>query len=131
MSAKRTRTFVDIDPTFAINRITNDVSVKIDERAISFAIKNLILTRYGERPFQPILGSPVSSLLFDLEGPNLEITLKEAILQTIINYEPRVEILGVYIKNMSNTNSLDVTINYRIKNTSEPRVVTVTLDRTR
>ena len=57
------RQFVDLDLNFKRNPITNDVVSKKGQNAIKQSIKNLVLTRIGEKLFNPIVGSYVYNLL--------------------------------------------------------------------
>lgn len=125
------KTFTDIDALLARSPITNDLAIRTDVRAISFAIKNLILTINGERPFNRNIGQPVRGLLFELSGDQLNIVTKQVIIDTITNYEPRVVLLDVIIDDAPDKNALFITIVYRIVNTSQPVELTMTLERTR
>ena len=51
--------FKDISATFQSNPLNGDLIGLRNENAISRAIRNLILTVPGDRPFQPALGSDV------------------------------------------------------------------------
>lgn len=126
-----TKKFTDIDPLFLVNPLTGDVGVKNDTRAISFAIKNLILTMNGERPFNSDIGTPVKKLLFELSGPQLQIILEQMIQQTIYNFEPRAEVLNVTARDSSDNNSVYVMITYKVKNTEQSVQVEIALERTR
>lgn len=123
--------FVDLDPTFAPHPETGDVGIRTDERAIKLAVKSLVMTNHYERPFQSSIGSPVRQLLFDLMGPNFNIMMQRAITDVITNFEPRVDVLGVIVREKADNNSVDITINFKIKNTNKPLDVSVTLERTR
>lgn len=126
-----TRTFTDVDALFVKNPITNDIAIRTNARAISFSIKNLILTLNGERPFNSAIGSPVKRLLFELMGDQLKIVLKRIISDTIDNFEPRVSLIDVIINDSPDNNSIYITIIYKIVNTEQPIEVSVVLERTR
>lgn len=126
------RTFTDIDPQFILNPVTGDIAVKTDSRAISFSIKNLILTANGERPFNDLIGTPIKRLLFDnSNGDTLKIILKQMITQVVSNFEPRATLTQIDINDSPDNNLLRISIAYRILNTAQPYSVNVTLVRTR
>lgn len=125
------KTFSDIDALLIRSPITNDLAIRTDARSVQFAIKNLILTMNGERPFNHNLGSPVKGLMFELSGDQLHIVTRQIIIDTIRNYEPRAVLLDVIINDMADRNALSITIIYRIVDTQSPIEVTVTLERTR
>lgn len=129
--AKNARTFTDLDLNFIANPVTGDVSVKYDVNAIKQSVKNLVMTQNYERPFHPEIGSQVYSLLFDQFSPITQIVLKEAITNTILNFEPRVVLESVDVVLNNDDQSADVTIIFSIINTQQPIVLDLTLRRTR
>ena len=126
-----TRTFVDIDANFTANPVTGDLTVRTDEQAIKFALRSLLLTNYFERPFHSNIGSPVNALLFENSGPNFKIILRQSIINTITNFEPRVDILDVKVDESPDNNRVYIMITFKIKNTERPIEVGLTLTRTR
>ena len=129
--AKNTRTFSDIDMVFLANPVSKDIYKKYDENAIKQSIKNLILTKNFERPFRSDIGSQISSLLFEPITPVLRATIKKTITNTIISYEPRVNLLNVEVLLSPDNNGVYVTIVFSIVNTSTPISVDLFLERTR
>ena len=84
-------TYSDIDVDLARNPYTGDLSVKNDLNAIRQAIQNIVMTRKGERPFQPDFGGELDNFLFELPGSFLStITLKTRMENTINRFDPRV-----------------------------------------
>ncbi len=65
--ARNTRIFSDLDFNFTAHPVTKDVSRRYDENSVKTALKNLILTRNYERPFHSEIGSPIRSLMFELD----------------------------------------------------------------
>ena len=57
--------FKDLSITFKNHPVTNDLVTVKDNSAVAQSIKGLLLTRRGERPFQPDLGSGLQNLLFE------------------------------------------------------------------
>ena len=126
-----TKLFSDIDLSFAPHPVTGDLLAKYDENAVKNSIKNLILTRHFERPFRSAIGSNVTSLLFELEGPALIALVEKEIINTIANFEPRVEVLQVDVTIVPENNNLQAIIYFLIKNTSTPQKVELIIRRTR
>lgn len=126
-----TRTYSDLDAAFIMNPGTRDLSMRTDESAVKFAVKNLILTMNFERPFDSTIGSQVKTLLFEPFTDITKIILKKVILNTLINHEPRIEVLNVQVIDNIDLNSVDINIIFKIINTNKPLSITVALDRTR
>ena len=129
--ARNTRTFTDLDLNFLAHPVTKDVTTKTDEQAIKASVRNLILTSNYEKPFHPEIGSPIKSLMFEPATPILPVLIEKAIHQTIDNYEPRVNLTKVTANLSPDTNSIYVTIEFVIVNTSVPQIVNLILNRTR
>ena len=129
--AHNTRTFTDLDLNFLAHPVTKDISTKTDEQAIKSSIRNLVLTSNYEKPFHPEIGSQIKSLLFEPATPMLPILIKKAIEFTIYNFEPRVNLINVDAVLSEDENSIDVTVEFVIINTSTPLALDLILDRTR
>ena len=129
--ARNTRTFTDLDLNFLAHPVTKDVTTKVDEQAIKASIRNLVLTSNYEKPFHPEIGSQIKSLLFEPATPMLPILIKKAIEYTIYNFEPRVNLINVDAVLSEDENSIDVTVEFVIINTSTPLALDLILYRTR
>lgn len=129
--AINTRTFSDLDLRFTKHPVTNDVVRLYDEEAIKQSIKSLVQTQNYERPFHSEIGSQIRGLLFEPFTPMLTVTLKRAISDTIINFEPRARLIDVLVRLAPDVNEVYVTIEFAIVNTVKPITVTMTLKRTR
>ena len=127
----RTRVFSDLDFSFIKHPLSHDVARKFDEEAVKQSIKNLVMTNHYERPFHPEIGSQISALLFENSGPMLEAMLQSAITNTIINFEPRVQLISVDVKSNNDNNAVYASITFKIVNTELPLTVDLLLQRTR
>ena len=94
-----------------------------NENAIKQSIKNLVLTQKGEKLFQPEIGSGVYELLFEPMDPFTADSIRDEIINTLGQYEPRITIQGVRVMPNEETNQFDVTVEYRI--VGQPIVETV------
>lgn len=111
---KRSRSFKDFSVNFARNPFTDDLSVVNNDNSIKQAVKNIILTSPGEKPFQPLVGSSVSRLLFEPLDAFTADTIAEEIRTTINQYEPRVALTRVDVTPIYENNKLNVSLEYRI-----------------
>ena len=126
-----TKIFSDIDLSFQPHPVTGDLLARYDDNAIKNSIRNLVLTRHFERPFRSALGSNVTSLLFELEGPALTALVEREIANVIANFEPRVELLNVRATINSGANSLTAVLEFRIRDTMRPMQMDLIIRRTR
>ena len=126
-----TRQFTDLDLNFTPHPVTGDVGFKVDENAIKQAVKNLVLTQNFERPFHSEIGSSLRSLLFEPATPMTKEILRKTITDTITNFEPRVELIGVDINYTLDDTAVNVRVRFKVINTFTPIDVNLTLERTR
>jgi phage baseplate assembly protein W len=129
--ARNTRIFSDLDLNFTAHPVTKDITRRYDENAIKTSLKNLILTSNYERPFHSEIGSPIKRLLFEPATPMLENLIQRAIVDVVTNFEPRVQLIDVNVQLSPDTNSLYVTIEFKIVNTESPLTLDLVLERTR
>jgi phage baseplate assembly protein W len=128
---RNTRTFSDLDFNFTAHPVTGDLVRKFDEESIKQAVKNLVLTQNYERPFNSDIGSQIRGLLFEPATPMLSRLLNRAIVDTITNYEPRVNLTDVTVTVLDDTNEVNCTIEFVIVNTTVPLSINLALKRTR
>jgi len=111
---KRSRSFTDLLISMKRNPFTYDVYTVKNDNSIKQSVKNLVLTTPGEKPFQPLVGSRVSQMLFEPLDAFTADTIKDEIINTINQYEPRVQLTSVDVTPIYEGNKLNVTIEYRI-----------------
>ena len=98
VATSRLRKYKDIDLTLAVKTTTGDVYKKINAAAVKQSVKNLIMTNRLEKPFNPSFGADIRGLLFELVDYTDGFMLKERIIQSIRQYEPRAEITDISVK---------------------------------
>ena len=126
----RTKLYKDIDLTFA-NKPSGEIFKKVDAAAVKQAVKNLILTNYFEKPFQPKFGGNLRDMLFDLADDDAEEDIEDRIKNAISIFEPRAQALNVIATATPDRNSIRVTVEFRVINTQETVTVTTVLARLR
>ena len=123
--------FKDIPLKFTAHPVTGNVKVLTNRESVKQSVKNLVLTNFYERPYNPILGGDVLSQLFENMDPLTEYNISKNIRQVLDNYEPRAIIDDIKTSANQNSNALNVTIRFRVANDPEPIVVNVLLERVR
>lgn len=124
--------FADLDLKFASNPVTKDVSIKYDSDAIRRAVKNLVLTDNFERPFKPGIGANIRAILFELTDEDLTDEIALRVEKLLENFEPRIEDVRVEVsEDALDSNALNVTIYYNIKNDPRPQELDVVVNRIR
>lgn len=123
--------YKDLDFSFASHPNTQDVLKKVDNNAIKQSIKSLLFTSFGERLFQPEVGSAMRRLLFEPIDPITTETLRKTIENTLINHEPRVKLELVDVFPNPDDNSYEVSIFFTALGVNQPTSLSFTLQRLR
>lgn len=128
--SSRTKVYKDIDLTFTA-KASGDIYKKQDAAAVKQAIKNVILTNFGEKPFNANFGANLRALLFELADEDTEDDIERTIAATIELYEPRAELLNVTARVKPDANDVQITVVFQVISTSEEVTFTTTLARLR
>ena len=125
-------TFKDLSITFKKHPVNYDLVQVKDKAAIVQAITGLLLTRKGERPFQPDLGCDVSNLLFEPMDSATSALIKSEIRDTLNRYEPRIRVGAITCYPDFQNNGYEVEMNFSIVGREDTSVaVEFFLERTR
>jgi len=123
--------YSDIDFTFTKKPVTADVALSYDSQAVIRSIRNLLLTRHYERPFNPDLGGNIDNVLFEPISTLTASILENEIRSIINNYEPRVSLISVDVSVQPDKNAYNVSLSFYIQNATLPTTVTLLLERNR
>lgn len=123
--------FADLDLDFIPNPLTRDISLKKDSEAVKRSIRNLVLTEFYERVFQPELNGGVRNLLFENLGSVQVVVMQNRLQELITNFEPRVTQIGVEIVQTPDVHSLLINIRFKISNIAEIQEININLQRVR
>lgn len=114
IKTRESRSFRDVALSFSRNPLTGDINILKDENAIKNAVKNIVLTKPGEKLFEPNFGSRVTDLLFEPFDVIVQDQMKTEIRGALSLYEPRIEVQNVNVNSLESSYDLEVTIEYRI-----------------
>jgi phage baseplate assembly protein W len=108
------RSFKDISLSFEPHPVTKDLPILKNQNAIIRSIRNLVETIPNERFFNPSLGSNVRSSLFEFVDFATASVVRDQIINTITNYEPRVADVDIEVNPRPDTNEFEVTVIFDI-----------------
>ena len=115
MPAQRvSKSFKDVSMSFKFNPLSGDLIALKNENAIARAVRNIVSTTPGEKFFNPEFGSSVGEILFENVDDITAVSIQDEIKNCLGNYEPRVELIDVFVDPNFDENQFDVTITYRI-----------------
>ena len=108
------RKFKDISMSFETNPLNDDLVSLSDSSAIARSIRNIVFTSPGEKFFNPDFGSRISESLFENVDNVSALAIEDEIKSSIINFEPRVNLLNTNVVPNPDDNEMNVTIEYEI-----------------
>ena len=108
------RKFKDVSMSFEKNPLNDDLISLSDTSAIARSIRNIVFTSPGEKFFNPDFGSRISESLFENVDEVSALAIEDEIKSSIINFEPRVNLLNTNVVPNPDDNEMNVTIEYEI-----------------
>ena len=102
-------------------------SYTTEQQAIS-NLKNLLLTTKGERPFQPLFGSDIYSLLFENIQSELDSLLEESLTNDISFWLPYILLNGVEVNSEPDFNKVSIKINFRVTSQGANQTIILEVD---
>ena len=120
MKTRISRSFKDISLSFKAHPITKDIGALRNEDAIKKSVRNIVQTIPREKFFNSIFGSDITGLLFDFVDFGTASVIQDQILNTIENFEPRVDNVSVEVEPRPDTNEFEVTVFFTIVGQETP-----------
>ena len=135
-SSKTTFLYKDISLYFTKNPVTGDVTEVTDVQDIKRSVRNLVLTNRFDHPFHPEIASRVRESLFEMFTPITINIIRNAIVEILTIYEPRVFVTAVEVADPEysymDQNTLPIKIFFTLQNAPETlEEVNVVLERIR
>lgn len=110
--------YSDFDINLDIHPGKKDITRFTNEESIKRSVRNLITTNFGERLFQPAIGSNLNRTLFELADAESLDLAQDQIAGVLRLFEPRIKLIRVIANVLPDQNSMSLTIVFSIINTS-------------
>jgi len=123
--------FSDLPANLDVHPVRGDLVLLTNDNSVKRSIRNLLLTDPFERFFNPVIGSGIRQSLFENMGRDIEFIMKEKITETILNFEPRANLLSVDVKGLPDDNSYSASITFSVNNNLTPINLNLILRRIR
>ena len=130
ITVSRNKVYSDIDLTFE-KKGNGDIFKKTDAAAVRQAVKNLLMTNFGEKPFEPFFGGNLNSFLFNLDTDVDELEIESNIAQAMAAHEPRAILRYAKVSILPSQNSINVKVIFQIVNVAETQELNINLARLR
>ena len=123
--------FRDIPLNLTVHPVTGNLKVLTNAESIKQSVKNIVLTNFYERPYNPEFGGDILSQLFENMDPITEYNISKNIRVSLENYEPRAIVDDIITTVYDDQNALTVKIKFSVQTIPEPLEVNVLLERIR
>ena len=117
---RASRKFKDLSMSFKTNPLNDDLIGLKNTSAIARSLKNIVFTQPGEKFFNPDFGSRISESLFENVDDVSALAIEDEIRSSIINLEPRVNLLDVSVNPNEEDNEMNVVIQYEVTGIDVP-----------
>lgn len=90
--------YSDFDISFEPDPRSRDIKLVTNEQSVAQSIKNLVLTSFYEKPFQPSIGGNIKRFLFEPLDSVTKLLVAEQIKEVVDLFEPRarIEFVDIY-----------------------------------
>tara|TARA_R100000908_G_C3747804_1_gene142800 strand:+ start:1011 stop:1505 length:495 start_codon:yes stop_codon:yes gene_type:complete len=95
-----------------------------EDQAIS-NLKNLILTRKGERFMQPDFGTDVYDSLFEQSTDDLEDVIQNGLNEDIAFWLPYIEVDNIFVNRNIDLHSITISLEYRVTAQGANKVIKI------
>ena len=130
LTGGRNQDYADINLLFE-KKPSGDVYKKTAGEAVKQAVKNLLLTNIGEKPFSPYFGGGLHNYLFELGNESTALEIENQVKFAIENWEPRAIVRDVQISFTPDANDLRVRVEFKVTNIEEVITLETTVQRLR
>ena len=117
---RASRKFKDLSMSFKTNPLNDDLVGLKNTSAIARSLKNIVFTQPGEKFFNPDFGSRITESLFENVDDVSALAIEDEIRSSIINFEPRVNLLNVSVNPNVEDNEMNVIIQYEVTGIDVP-----------
>jgi len=98
-----------------------------EEQALS-NLKNLLLTRKGERPFQPLFGTDLPSFLFENITDELMNRLKSGLEKDIKFWLPYIKMKEITVDTLYDDNRVNFSFSFSVGETGANTIIILGID---
>lgn len=107
--------YSDLALSFVANPNTGDVTPVTNERSVKLALRNLLATDIGTRPYDPEYGVNLKRYLFKQADALTEVDIIEEIHDAIKIFEPRAIVQAIEANVVDY--GIEVTVEFKVKDT--------------
>lgn len=88
------------------------------EESVRQSIQIILGTARGERVMHPDFGCGIHDLVFSVNSPATSLSLASEVRRSLLQWEPRINVLEVQVGAGDNSQTLLININYQVRTTN-------------
>lgn len=123
--------YSDLNLQMIPHPLKKDIIPLKDDAAVKNAVRNLLLTNFFERPFNPTMGANLRGLLFEPNDAITRLAIEDGIRNVLEQFEPRIENINVIVQTTPNENEYRIVLVFSIKENDSVQDLEINLRRLR
>jgi len=131
MGQTQEKFYSDLDLTFNIHPLNNDISILYDEYSIEQNMYNVLMANKGDAKFHPEKCLGLRDMLFEPINFITETELKIKIEHLILMWFPRINLINVNIESDETEDGYRIFLTFTTLNIIDEQETTLFLDRIR
>ena len=131
ITSSRVSRYSDLNLQMIPHPLKKDIIPLKDDAAVKNAVRNLLLTNFFERPFNPTMGANLRGLLFEPNDAITRLAMEDGIRNVLEQHEPRIENINILVETTANENEYRVVVVFSIKENDSVQDIEINLRRLR
>lgn len=123
--------FSDLSLAFKAHPVTGKLKILTNVDSIKQSVKNIVLTNFYEKPYNPTFGGNIIAQLFENMTSQTKFILENNIKIALRNYEPRADVIDIRTNPDFDNNTLNVSVTFKPVNDLALQTVNILLERVR
>jgi phage baseplate assembly protein W len=117
-STSGAKAFLGVGWSFPVSSVEGEIATAAYEECVREAILTILQTNPGERMMRPTFGAGLNDFLFEPVDSATMALLQTRVQESLIDWEPRIDVQSVIVTAGSQLNLLNVDISYIVRATN-------------
>lgn len=112
------KAFLGVGWSFPVSAAAGEIATAAYEEDVRQAILIILQTNPGERVMRPNFGAGLRDFLFEPVDATTMASLQTRVQESLIDWEPRIDLQSVVVTASQQANTLDIEIDYLVRATN-------------
>jgi uncharacterized protein len=118
MANATAKAFLGVGLAFPVGYSDGDIATAAYEEDVREAILIILQTNPGERVMRPTFGAGLRDFVFEPVSPTTMALVQKRVQDSLIDWEPRIDVVSVTVTPSDTLNTLNITVSYRVRATN-------------